>query len=165
MMDTKDYQINIKIMQEIGIDISADKRLVDQDTGDVLQFKDKFLVGPNVKEKNSIEFDPINNVRQMTTMFDYFTRKLEDDDSNNISVFYPKEDPNNKEKTYLELKTEDNKIITSGSYINESLTYVDVIMRLNGSEDVDLSEYDAKSHKELEDKKKEKKNIFKNRTA
>ena len=58
------------------------------------------------------------------------------------------------DKTSLEAKVDNGKVLTTKPYYRDSLKYADMIMQLNGSENVDLSEYDQKKEQNNKDNKK-----------
>ena len=67
-------------------------------------------------------------------------------------MYYEKQEDDNK--TSLEAKVDNGKVLTTKPYYRDSLKYADMIMQLNGSENVDLSEYDQKKEQNNKDNKK-----------
>ena len=142
-MTELDKEINIKIMNEIGLDAEPNGQIIDLDTGDCISINGMKLVAPgyvpNGREK-TIEFDPHNNRKLMNNLFGYFLNKIADEDDINVLAFYAK---NNKNGDCIECKMSDNTSITSGYYKRDSLKYTDVIIQLNGGNCGDeLKKYD-----------------------
>ena len=71
---------------------------------------------------------------------------------------------NDNTKGQVECRLSDNQIIRSGAYSKDSLRYADLIMRLNGRDDVDLSEYDMSINKPITGVKRKKNATTKNKT-
>ena len=159
-MEKKEFDLNRIVMFEVGLDQGEHRRLIDQDYGTEYKSQDgRFYVGPNSQSGvHSIEFNPALNVKQAESLFQYFGGKMADmGDFPAISTYYNQEVDKDTGSGYVEAVTEDNQRIRSSNYVNESLRYIDVIMKINGSTKVDLSEYDDKSKEELDEIKKEQK--------
>lgn len=141
MLNNLTYQI----MCEIGLEIDNEMRVVDQDFGNVIMFKGKSLKASNdpLREpfigRNDIFFDPVNNFKLMSGLFQYYIQKLSNLEGRYFNIFYPVQLPSGK--TYIEIKENMNPI-RSGSYFNPCIAYIDLIFRLNG-EEYDLSVYDS----------------------
>ena len=154
-MDKKDMELNKRLMMEVGFDVGDHRRLIDQDTGLEVKFDGKYLVAPGSKSgKNSIEFDPINDVHQMSSVFSYYNQKVASEDGEEVRTYFPVETDPKTNKGYIEART-DTKVYRSNEYNNDSLKFTDIIMKMNGANKVDLSEYD-RSKEELALKRKEK---------
>jgi len=138
--------LNKIIMYEIGLTVDNHQRVIDQDTREQLKFKDKNIKYSSqnsvVLTKNDIPFDPAETRNLMSSLFDHFARKVEEQDDIYISRYYDITD--NEKGTALEVIV-DGKKITSDFYKNDSLRYLDVIMQINGSKKVDLKQYDVES--------------------
>ena len=139
--------INIphKIFRTIGLDVDNSNKVIDQDTCRPIEFKGKsikYTSDPNrnlLLAKNDILFDPINNSKLMSNLFSYYLTKLEENEGVTFNSYYIKN--GNEGRTALEVKNEDQKI-TSKFYNNDSMKYIDIILKLSGESDIDLSEYD-----------------------
>ena len=142
-----DDTVNVshKIFRIMGLDVDSSNKVIDQDTCRPIEFKGKsikYTSDPNKNlliAKNDILFDPINNSRLMSTLFGYYLTKLEENEGIAFDSYYTKN--GNEGRTALELKNENEKI-TSKYYTNDSIKYIDIILKLNGDSDIDLSEYD-----------------------
>lgn len=142
-MHQKDLEINRLIMQEIGLDISQDHRVIDQDRGIMLEFNGKTVVAPGAYGgPNTIEFDPFNNKKMMNRFFGYFLEKHAEEEETSVMTYYniDGEDP---EKSAIECKMSDMSKIRSGEYLRDSLKCTDIIMRLNGDPNPDLAKFDT----------------------
>lgn len=141
-MISKDV-FNEKVLQEIGLEVDEDGRLIDDETGSSIMFKGKLLKVNNVG-KNDILYDPLENPAMMGKLFTYFLNKNEKETGVGTRTFgYG--NSNKKDKSYIELKKEDNSVVRSKSYYNDSLKYAEIIFKMNSDiYDEDLSPLDAK---------------------
>lgn len=163
-MDIKNYDLNKKIMLEIGLDQDDNMRLIDQDFGFELKAPDgRYFIAPNNRSNiNSMEFNPAMNGAQAEYLFRYFGNKMALlDEYPRISTYFTQE-TNSNGMGYVEIVTEDNQRLRSENYVNESLRYLDIMMKMNGYDEVNLSEYDNTSKDDLikirRDIKKEERN-------
>lgn len=149
--------LNKMIMQEIGLSVDKQNRVYDQDTRQPILFKDKnmkFSSQHNVAlSGNDMVFDPANNKGLMSSLFDYYTQKLEDEEGVYVSGHF--EESTEDGKMAVTLMMNNNQIKTN-SYTNNSLSYLEAIKRLNGSQDTDLSEYDSDRKQKAPTKRKKK---------
>lgn len=133
-----------KIMQEVGLETTSDNYVIDQDTGDMLNFKGKnikFSMDGNVPlSKNDILFDPLENSNMMSQLFTYYTNKLDAQDDRYINVIYSTQQDRYSKGT-VSCK-EGGRIIESDEYYKDSLRYANLITKLNG-EGEDFSELDT----------------------
>lgn len=143
--DTKNEDINKLFLQEVGLDVTEDGHIVDQDTFNTIQIKktDTVFKGYGDQHKGSIELDPAKNSKHAKILFDYYVNKLADNDEiEAFSSYNSYITDEEKAKGIIECKTPDNEIMKSGEYVNESLRYLDTIMRLNGDDDPDIAKLD-----------------------
>jgi len=157
-MNQNDLEINLRLMEEMGLEEGDRKRVYDQDTGVMYQLKGKDIVAPGNKSgKNAIELDMINKPKLMTYMFGHFVDKLvEEEDIPPVSNFYI--DPYDRYgHTTGVIRFEDDTIIRSEKYRNETTCLADLVLRLNNDTDIDLSKYDIdrRKSKNKPSKKKE----------
>lgn len=146
-MDEKDMKINMLLMEEMGLEEGERRRIIDQDTMVQYQMNGRDIVSPGSQGgKSAIEFDPINNTRMMSFMFGKFVEKLEDDEAippvTDYSIV-----PVLGGKVQCRLNMEDGDSVASKAYKNETTCYADMVLRLNGETDIDLSEYDIDRYK------------------
>lgn len=136
-----------KLLGEIGLDVTRDGHVIDQDTSEQIYFNQRALkVIDNPEQKlnrSEIPFDPINDSKLMTRLFSHFNSKLEEDGLPSVSIFYGVEPPDAEGKAVIEAKDTENKIYRSKPYMNDSLRTADVLLQIAGERDVDLHEYDA----------------------
>lgn len=139
-----DYKLNMKVMQEMGLEEGDRRRVIDQDTEEICCLGNKDIVTPGSQSgKNAIEFDPVNNPRMMNKLFAEFVDKLYEEESIDSScVSYGTFQDKNTKKNTARAIFEDGSTIESGSYKNEGLALIDIVFQLNGEENVDLTEYD-----------------------
>lgn len=143
--DTKNEDINKLFLQEVGLDVTDDGHIVDQDTFNTIQIKktDTVFKGYGEQHKGSIELDPAKNSKHAKILFDYYVNKLADNDEiEAFSSYNSYITDEEKAKGVIECKSSDNEIMKSGEYVNESLRYLDTIMQLNGDPSPDISKYD-----------------------
>lgn len=137
-MKTKE-DFNIRMLQEIGLEIDKTGHVVDQDTGTKLQFKGKHLkVGPCNREE--IPFDPFTNSNIMSSLFGYFVSNKMEEEGRYVSTYYSTTKERNERGT-IELK-EGEEVVASAKYYSDSLKYGDLILKLNGNGGEDLSALD-----------------------
>ena len=156
--------LNRIIVQGIGLTVNSQQKIVDQDTGEQLRYKDKNL---RYSSNNSVMltkqdaiFDPAENRGQMVALFNHYSKKLEEEDNVYIKMSYEVQQEDNKSSLVVEM---DGQKIETGSYYNDSLKYVEAIERMNGTEDVSfLQQYDKKKdfNKQTSKSRKKKKSIF-----
>lgn len=143
--DTKNEDINKLFLQEVGLDVTEDGHIVDQDTFNTIQIKktDTVFKGYGSQHKGSIELDPAKNSKHAKILFDYYVNKLADNDEiEAFSSYNSYITDEEKAKGIIECKTPDNEVIKSGEYVNESLRYLDTIMQLNGDPSPYISKLD-----------------------
>ena len=148
-MDEKDIEINTRLMEEFGLEQGIRRRIYDHETGDIRLMKGKEIVAPGaIPGKNTLEFDPINNTRMINFFFGSYIQAMEEEDLLGGSVMsysvIPSKSPG-KIKAVLKINPEDGssiKEITSKPYKNETSCMADLVCRINGDNEVDMSEYD-----------------------
>lgn len=146
-MTELDLKINTLLMEEMGLEEGDRRRLIDQDTGLLYQMKGKDIVSPGSQGgKQAIEFDPINNKRMMTFLFGNYINKISDEDDVDVQTYYITQEDKD-ERVRGTLTFEDNSSIITKPYRNETTCYAELLLRLNGEEDVDLTEYDIDRRK------------------
>lgn len=141
-MNDFDKEINLKIMQELGLEPNRHKQLIDQDSGMAITINGMPVMAPGYYGgRNSIEFDPYNNKKMMSQLFGHFLEKYADENDVSVSAFYNIDGKDTLGR--VECKFTDNQTITSGAYSRDTLKYVDIVMQLNGEPECDLSKYDV----------------------
>jgi hypothetical protein len=136
-MNQLDTEINNIIMQELGLEVGVGNRIVDQDTGAAIRFRGKDIVAPGFFNGRSVEFDPINNGKMVTSLFDRFLQIHSEESDIYVSTFYPIDD-----SKCIECRMSDQTNIRSGSYDRDGLRYTDIMIQLNGGRSSDLKKYD-----------------------
>lgn len=164
-MDELSTKFNNLMLSEMGLEVGAQRRLYDQDTGDALQFEGKNLYAPGHTPPfpDCQEFDPYNSHKMMYQMFSYYTAKLaEAGEIPEFSVIYNTDAPNGRGR--VEIKNNSDKI-TSDAYQRDQCRYADLILRINGEEDPMsiLKEFDIPKTKEPIKKAAPKKNTDSNK--
>ena len=153
-MEDKDIEINTRLMEEFGLEQGTRRRIYDHETGDIRLMKGKEIVAPSaIPGKNTLEFDPINNTRMMNFFFGSYIQAMEEEDLLGGSVMsysvIPSKAPG-KIKAVLKINPDDGspiKEISSKPYKNETSCMADLVCRINGDDDVDMSEYDIDRRK------------------
>ena len=153
-MDEKDIEINTRLMEEFGLEQGIRRRIYDHETGDIRLMKGKEIVAPGaIPGKNTLEFDPINNTRMMNFFFGSYIQAMEEEDLLGGSVMsysvIPSKAPG-KIKAVLKINPDDGspiKEISSKPYKNETSCMADLVCRINGDTEVDMSEYDIDRRK------------------
>lgn len=145
-MKEKNIELTNAIMREIGLDVNSLHQVIDQDTNEVLSFNGKTMVynlDPvrNRLKRHDIEFNPLENLKMMSQLFSYYVNKLNREEGLYISLFYPVVNQHTG-VGYLVAKDGQNNTIQSGSYSSDCLKYADLIFRLSGETNVNLSRWD-----------------------
>ena len=144
MASNKEFAI--KMMQEIGLEITRDHHIVDQDTGDMLSFNGKLAKFypeegmTQIIHNGDVLFDPLDNQGMMSHLFSYFTNKLDTQDGRYVSTVFPSTQDKAAKGTIS--CREGQEIIVSDSYYKDSLKYGSLISKLNGGDDK-FDEYDS----------------------
>lgn len=139
-------ELEYQLLLAIGLSVDVNHNLIDQDYGTIV-----YLNGKNIKAKRgSIEpfirktdvyFDPINNVKLMRTLFQYFINKINNLDNRYFSVFFPVSKENGL--ISIEIKSE-LECFKSDYFYNESLRYIDLIFKISGYDYINIKQYDFK---------------------
>ena len=137
--------VNQIIMEEIGLTIDQNYRVIDQDSRQPIMINDKVLKYSQyhcVPVRNQEQlFDPMSQYKQMSILFDYFIDKIGATEGISVDLYY---DIHNG--TALEAKNSE-RTITTNDYNSEPLKYVDMMMQLNGSSTSELTGYDIPEKK------------------
>lgn len=144
-MNELDKEVNKIIMQEMGLDIGNNYRIVDQDTGMEIKLNGMAVMAPGIYGgKQSVEFDPHNNRKMMSQMFGYFVNKYSEETDIDMMAYYNIDDDRSGGNNIgrVECKMSNDEIITSDSYQRDSLKYMDIIIQLNGGDPSYLKKYD-----------------------
>lgn len=134
--------LNRTIMIEVGLTTNKDDVVIDENREPII-CKDNYLKYSSQRsvpvKSNEQPFDPMSNKYQMGVVFDHFLGKLEEDDIT-VDMYREIHDGN-----AIEVVLNGGTTITTNDYNDESLKYVDAIMQLNGSSEVNtLKKYDKK---------------------
>lgn len=154
-MNQIDKEINEIIMNEMGLDIGLESRIYDQDTMRPIELNGMKVMAPGVYGgKQSVEFDPYNNRKQMSYLFSYYTKKYAEENGKEVVASYEVDGSNGKGR--IECRLDDNEIISSGAYTRDTLKYADMVMRMNGdlNPSETISKYDIPFEKKEAPKKK-----------
>lgn len=141
-MNDLEYQL----LLTIGLSVDTNHNIIDQDYGTIV-----YLNGKNIKakrgsvepfiRKTDIYFDPLNNMKLMRSLFQYFINKINDLDNRYFSVFFPVYGDNGLVSVEIKSETESFK---SDYFYNESLRYIDLIFKISGYDHINLKPYDFK---------------------
>ena len=148
-MEEKDIAINERLMNEFGLEQGFRRRVYDHETGEQCMIRGKEIVAPGaIPGKNAVEFDPINNTRMMNFFFGSYIQAMEEEDLLGGSVMsysvIPSKAPG-KIKAVLKINPDDGspiKEISSKPYKNETSCMADLVCRINGDDEVDMTPYD-----------------------
>lgn len=159
-MNNKSNENSIKfgelVMDEMGLYADPYGNVLDQQTDTALQIKGrnlKFVADDFVRlSKDEMVFDPLNNQTLANNLFGYYINNRFNENGNKYVSNYSTV-PAGEGKGTVEVKV-DGSTLASGKYYADSVKYADMMMRMNGSDSVDLSDYDKKP---VAQKKKQKK--------
>ena len=145
------------LISEIGLGITPDGLLYDQDSQQILQYNGlqiKASINPNapaIATNIYAAFDPVFDPKMMQTMLGYYAQKSEAmgyfsaiaiTESINEVPKYNNFDHLRTKKSRVTVSLEDGRICSSDYYYQKGLKYSDVILRLGGH-DVDLHKFDS----------------------
>lgn len=159
-MEEKDKEINSRLLDEFGLELGDRHRVYDYESGMVKTMKGKEIVAPgySVIDNNRmhcIEFDPINNIHMMNLLFGSYMSELEESgtlDGDILSISTIAANKPGKIKAVVKINPYDGgpiKEVTSKAYNNETSCYADLVCRINGDDQVDMTEYDYDRRKVL----------------
>lgn len=130
------------VLTEIGLDVDDYGNIVDQDNNNIIAFKGKTLTNNYPPSKGQIVFNPLEDQKQMNSLFMYFTNKIHEEEGSYVSSIFTNGTPNKNIKSNLGITVDDHQM-QSKAYYNDSVKYLDLIIQLNGNT-VDLSAFDFK---------------------
>lgn len=142
------YELYYNLFNEIGLSINSDNYLYDQDTMEILKYKEKFIKAfvdstSVYAGKYDVIFNPAKYYKIMVAIFGYYidkeSKNLNGDTIGYITQFL--EENETRDKQRLVVRTSIRGDIISDYYYNLFLGYIDCIFKLAG-EDVDLSNFD-----------------------
>ena len=148
-MEDKDIEINTRLMEEFGLEQGDRRRVYDHETGSLMTMKGKEIVAPGaIPGRYAVEFDPINNTRMMNFFFGSYMSNLEAEgilEGDIISFSTVASASPGKIRAVLKINPYDGgaiKEIISKAYKNETSCYADLVCRVNGDDDIDMTPYD-----------------------
>lgn len=149
MSFTDIYEMYYHLFTTIGLSINSNGYLYDQDTCELLKYKDCYIKAtvhpvPIYAGRHDIVFEPMKNYNLMVSMLGYFIDKESNsDDGDNIGFIaqYIEETPD-REKQRVVVKTHKG-LFASQYYTNIYLGYIEVIFALSGNFIPDLSNFDC----------------------
>lgn len=127
--------INLKLIRALGFDISSNGNVCDQDTFSPIRFKHKYLKYADIDQNlpfhnNDIVFDPLNNFKLLTSLFDIHLKYCQQCGMN-IYTHYPEETILGDIKcTSICIMTDMRKYMTE-YYPNVVCAYADAILHLD----------------------------------
>lgn len=139
-----EMELEYKLLSELGLGVDVNHYLIDQDYGTFVFFNGKHIkakrnnVEPFVN-RHEVYFDPIRNVKLMRNLFQYYISKIHSLENRYFSVFFPIYNENAPGALEIKNTTE---CYRSKCYNNESLRYIDLIFRISGDIDIDLTNLD-----------------------
>ena len=142
-------EVGKAILDEIGIGIASDNTLYDQDSMAPVQFQGKNIKFSSTPEQiylgeGDVLFDPIHNLRMITTMLSTYIGKEEENGKEVLSMYddYVRE---NKTTSHT-IKMAGGECITSKFYKNKCLAICDNILTMANA-NCDLSKFDDQEGK------------------
>ena len=161
--------LNRIIMEDIGLTVDSNNKIMDQDTRQELKYKEKNMRYSSnnsvVLTQSDMIFDPAANKALMGSLFTHYLNKVEEEDGTYVPVYYEVRNQEGQTglvaKVHMEGSSEEESLET-GFYNNDSLKYAEMIKKINGSSDTDLSEYDSEPKQDMtnQTKKQKKKRLI-----
>lgn len=160
-MTDKDRDINERLLFEFNLEPGPRGRVCDRETGEPIRIKQKEVLVPGSEPaKFATEFDPINSVRQMNHLFGVYVNMLQEQEVIEGDVVsygtIPARTPGTV-RAVMKVKPHDkDEIVETASkpYKNETSAYADLVCRINGDDEVDMSPYDIDRIKQAEEQRK-----------
>ena len=139
---------------EIGLSINNDQYIYDQDSGEVLKYKDKYMKMSFSNDvyagRNDMVFDPVNNYNLIVLLLGYYIEKEKSVYDNDIGYIADYKEEEFKRGFYSKgerfrqrvvIKTMNGDLCTN-YYYNLYLAYIEAIFILSGNTNYDLSNFD-----------------------
>lgn len=144
------------MLDELGLYADADGVVCDQDNDNPICVNGrtlKYIANEEVSinRNNEMLFDPLNNPTLGKYLFGFYTEHRMDSP---VDGFHTMPDLDNKEKGIIRVESDGNIIAESKPYYSDSVKYADVIMRINGDSNPDLSDYDNPIQQKSKPKRK-----------
>lgn len=142
------------LITEIGLGITPTGEIYDTDNGCPIICQGKTVkcsVSKNMpvfESANNFVFDPTGDFKIMKSFVEYyFEKKKYDQEDPKYIVSYSYEYKDKKSglsRAIAVIQKPDglNETVYSRYYLNKSLKFADIILRIGGGDDVDLSQYD-----------------------
>lgn len=143
------FDMYYDLFNEMGLSL-RDNMLYDQDTGNPLMFKEKYIKAsidgrPVYPGKNDILFEPDKNYALIVSLYGFYLDKCTNSEDGDILGGYVAnyiDDNETKDKQRIVVKTINRGEIYSAFYYNIYLSYIDSIFRIAGYNNIDLSNFD-----------------------
>lgn len=152
------FDMYYDLFMELGLGIDANNYLYDQDSGNMIMMKDKYIkatIDPNIPiyaGRNDIVFEPDKNYGLISTLFGFYLDKcVNSDDGDQLQGYIAhfvddKPDPNRRARNErsaqrVVVRTAGRGDIESRYYFNIYLAYIDCIFRIAGY-NVNLDNFD-----------------------
>ena len=142
------FELNYELLSQLEMNVRHDGTIFDPTTNNILAFNGMIIkasIKPNeihYAGQGEIEFDILNNVRMITTLFGTFLdRKIKS--GMQFRSYYPEErlEGEDIKSSSLTVKFDDYNSITTPFYHNKCLKFIHMIYALE-EELVDLSNFD-----------------------
>lgn len=141
--EERDNELILTLLREIGLEITSDSQIRDQDSGQVLYMKGKNILYCQNQEcsnpKKEVAFDP-NSENFMRMIFGFFCRKLEREYSlevNHFADIMKGSSPNTLMALDVEVTNANNQKIKYQTrfydWNNKCLRYLEAISKLNNT--------------------------------
>lgn len=140
----------VNYISEMGLAVDSNMYLYDQDSGNILKFKDKSIKIsingiPAYGGVNDIVFNPAHNYAICSTLFGMYINRCQDTDDGDLIqgyIAHSLEDmPGSKEFQRVVIKSIGRGEIASNYYRNAFLGFIDCTFRISGY-NLDLSPFD-----------------------
>lgn len=124
--------VSIKLLQLIGLTITKDEMVQDQDNRSIINYRGNHLTYNN--------FNPIDNRDLARCLFKYFLNKLEYFSNTYCMMYYEEKNYDDHTVSIVARTTETTYI--SGYYHNPSLAYIDCLFKMSGINTNELKSLD-----------------------
>lgn len=159
-----EFELTYNLLSAIGIEVRRDGSLFDTDTHTIIHFNGKMMKA-NIDPHHIIYagqgegiFEPLTNVRQVTTMLGYFIDKKQNLEDMEFSSYFPAEieHPVTGWKfSNLTMKCGAHNQIATAYYYNKCLKFIEMIFLLDDQQ-VNLLNFDSTENAPVKNKRRKR---------
>lgn len=132
-------------LDELGLYADPNGLICDQDNDEAIIVNGKNLIyagneDVSINPKTEMLYDPLNNQTLCKQLFGFYADNRAEYP---IDGFHSISDNTDKTKGCIAVESDGNIVVESSNYYMDSCKYADLVMRMNGDPNPDLSQFDA----------------------